>query len=351
MKLISYSELICTMHTDDILLLCNTYQECKIPIDNNILQIFKNDKIAMVPGFHNPRITYNYDKVIPIIEWLVDHGIAINMVLINFWALDAKYHPWIGAVCKKKSSMIIKIVKYCIDWNNVHLLTYLHSVDINLPLNICAQAVHNNSIHVLNWGIFTSFEFSCSRCAEIAIDKGFLDILKLCYNLGYKIRNNDIIKQIDLDNKEMVIWMIAVCDDLEKTIFHIIKGDNIKYFILLPARKIFPETDFNLTIRYLVKKHIARYNSKKICRRLLENTYWREFITEKQNMLYHNTFHYTAIEYGNIEVLKVVGLHPPAFCKNKYYTDLISHALKHQKYDIVEWINVDKLKFNKPMDL
>jgi hypothetical protein len=366
MKLFSYSELIYTyLPTDNILLLCNTYQECKIPIDANILQIFDNDKIAMENNtfrdprltynvFRDPRITYNYDKVIPIIEWLVDHDVKIHMVLINFWALDVNYHPWIGVVCKKKSSMIIKIVKYCINWNNVHLLTYLHSVDIKLPLNICAQAVHNNSINVLNWGIFMSFYFNCTICAEIAIDKGFLDILKVCYELGYKITNNDIIKHIDLDNKEMVIWMISVCDDLEKTIFHIIERDNIKYFILLPARKIFPgNSGFKLTAPFccLLKKHIARYNSKKICKRLLENTHWYQFITEKQNMLYHNTFHYTAIEYGNIEVLKIVGLHPPTFCKNKYYTDLITHALKHQKYDIVKWINAFKLKFNKPMDL
>ena len=353
-RLFSYSEIIYTMRTDSILLVCNTYQECKIPIDANILQIFDNDKIAMEDNFfNNSRISYNYDKVIPIIEWLVDHDIKIHMVLINFWALDANYHPWIGAVCKKKPTMIIKIVKYCIDWNNVHLLTYLHSDNINLPLNICEQAVHNNSINVLNWGIFMSFKFNCIRCAEIAIDKTFLDILKVCYDLGYKITNNDIIKHIDRDNIEMVVWMLTVCNDLEKTMFHIIESDNIKYFNILPARKIFPEisdSNLNKTLSYLVKKHIAMYNSKKICVNLLKNAYWHQIITEKQNMLYHNTFHYTAIEYGNIEVLKIVGLHPPTFCKNKYYADLINHALRHQKYDIVEWINIDKLKFNKPTD-
>ena len=211
------------------------------------------------------------------------------------------------------------------------------------------MASHNNSINVLNWGIFYNYEFNCNRNAQIAITKEHLDILKVCYELNYIVTVDDIIQKVLTRNKNMFSWMVTVVCNLDKLILHLVQYDNIEYFKLLLVHK--PSSNISGTehhpdIRGFIKTHIAKYNATYILSYLLTNSWWSKFIKEPNNLFFHNTFLYTAIECGNIEVLRMVGLNPPKYCRNKYYVDLISYALHHQQYSIVEWINNAKLQNN-----
>ncbi len=242
--------------------------------------------------------------------------------------------------------MIKNIVMYCINFNNVHLLTYLHDTGIKLPANICGEASRRNSVNVLSWGIFHKYKFDYDANAKIAMNCGYLDILKVCHELNYKVTVDDIIKQVG--NLDMFIWMISVVDNLDKVALHLIEHDNLEYLKVLithrPFSKISGAAIINAMLYNNIKNHIAKYNAKNVCLYLLTDDWWKKHITEPSNMIYHNTFHYTAIEYGNIEVLKIVGLHPPRCFERKYYDDLTKHALQHQKYGIVKWINEIRLK-------
>ena len=356
MRLCSYSEILLSdTRFDSPLNICDIYYRCKIPIDNDILKVFDSDKIAFSHCVWSPlgrTDIYDYDKVVPIIEWLVAHIIDINISIIIRWALNSKYHPWIAPVCRTNHPMINDIVLYCIKFNNVHLLTYLHDTGIKLPENICGEASSRDSVNVLNWGISHNYKFDYNANAKIAMNCGYLDILKVCYALNYKVTVDDIINQVDRNNKNMFIWMISVVDNLDKLALHVVERDNVEYLkILLLNRKPFLKISgmsYAISTYSLIcdkiKNHIARYNAKKVCSYLLTYDWWKKHIREPDNMLYYNTFHYTAIEYGNIEVLKLVGLYPPQCFKLRYYNDLINHALHHKKYDIVEWINEIKLK-------
>jgi hypothetical protein len=355
MRLCSYSEILLSdARFYSPLNICDSYYKCKIPIDVDILKVFDNDEIAKCKNiFENPQITYDYDKVVPIIEWLVAHKVDIDMLLIIPWALNSKYHSWIAAVCRKNKIMIDNIVLYCIKFNNVHLLTYLHVSGITLPVNMCEKASGRNSINVLSWAIFHKYRFDYNANAIIAMNYGYLDILKLCYELNYKVTVDDIINQVKssaLANKNMFSWMIGVVDNLDKLALHIVKHDNVEYLkILLETRNRSQISGLSLSISNYslicdkIKNNIAIYNAKYVCSFLLKYDWWKKHLRETDNILCHNNFQYTAIEYGNIEVLTMVGLHPPKYFKQKYYNDLINHALLHTKYNIIKWINEIKL--------
>jgi hypothetical protein len=350
-KLHTYSDIMCCNKTElnNVIQLCNIYYECKIPIDDDILKVFDNDIIAK-----SDTIKYDYDTVVPIIEWLVANGIDINMLLIIPWSMNSKYHSWIAAVCRKNKIMINDIVLYCIKFNNVHLLTYLHDVGITLPANICEKASGRNSINVLSWAIFHNYRFDYNANAKIAMNYGYLDILKVCYELNYKVTVDDIINQVKSSasaNKNMFSWMISVVDNLDKLALHLVKHDNVEYLkILLASRAsaqisgLSPSISNYSLICDKIKNYIAIYNAKYVCSYLLTYDWWKKHIREPGNMIYHNNFQYKAIENGNIEVLTMVGLHPPQYFKQKYYNDLTTHALQHQKYNIVKWINEIRLK-------
>ena len=354
-KLDTYSEILLSdLHTYDKINICDSYYECKIPIDGDILKVFDNDEIAeCINIFKNPQITYGYGDVVRIIEWLVAHNVDIPMLLIIQWALNSKYHSRIAAVCRKNKIMIHDIVLYCIKFNNVHLLTYLRFAGITLPENICEKASGRNSINVLSWAIFHNYRFDYNANAKIAMNYGYLDILKLCYELNYKVTVDDIINQVKssaLANKNMFSWMIGVVDNLNKLALHIVKHDNVEYLkILLETRNRSQISGLSLSISNYslicdkIKNNIAIYNAKYVCSFLLKYDWWKKHLRETDNILCHNNFQYTAIEYGNIEVLTMVGLHPPKYFKQKYYNDLINHALLHKKYNIVKWINEIKL--------
>lgn len=80
--------------------------------------------------------------------------------------------------------------------------------------------------------------------------------------------------------------------------------------------------------------NIAKFNAINICKFLLLDTWWK-FTLIGSTLIYGKLkFQLKCIEFGRIELLRIVGI------PNKKYKDnLIKEALRHKQYNIIKWIN------------
>ena len=152
LKLITYTELF--KRSYQYIDIADIMYTCGILIDDELqnLDLLELHDQTFINCY--PTLSVGFNKMV---EWVINHGVDVELLTLIMWSSNNTCYPWIGFVCKKDETKISIIVDYCIDFNNVHLLAYLHSINVPIPNDICEKSAMKKSINCLNWGLFNMF--------------------------------------------------------------------------------------------------------------------------------------------------------------------------------------------------